>query len=75
MVGTVRSHRNLSAGSLKAQLLEICSRAIHAAVTAAIIGLEVIKRICAAGPFLFGQVKLQHREGAGLKFYPTQNRA
>ena len=75
MVGTVRSHRNLSVDSLKAQLLEICSRAIHAAVTAAVIGLEVIKRICAAGPFLFGQVKLQHREGARLKFYPTQNRA
>ena len=74
MVGTVRSHRNLSAGSLKAQLLEICSRAIHAAVTAAITGLEVIKRIRAAGPFFFGQVKLQHREGAGLKFHATQNR-
>ena len=74
MVGTVRSHRNLSAGSLKAQLLEICSRAIHAAATAAIIGLEVIKRIRAAGPFFFGQVKLQHREGARLKLYPAQNR-
>ena len=45
MVGTVPSHHNLSAGSLKAQLLEICSRAIHAAVTAAITGLEIIKRI------------------------------
>ena len=74
MLGTVRNHGNLSVDSLKAQLLEICSRAIHAAVTAAIIGLEVIKRICAAGPFLFGQVKLQHREGVGLKFHPAQNR-
>ena len=74
MMGTVRSHRNLSVGSLKAQLLEICSRAIHAAVTAAITGLEIIKRICATGPFFFGQVKLQHREGARLKFYPAQNR-
>ena len=74
MVGTVRSHRNLSAGSLKAQLLEICSRAIHAAVTAAITGLEVFKRIRAAGPFFFGQVKLQHREGARLKFHLAQNR-
>ena len=74
MVGTVRSHRNLSVVSLKAQLLEICSRAIHAAFTAAIISLEVIKRIRAAGPFFFGQVKLQHREGTGLKFYPAQNR-
>ena len=74
MVGTVPCHRNLSIDSLKSQLLEICSRAIHAAVTAAIIGLEVIKRICAAGPFLFGQVKLQHREGVGLKFHPAQNR-
>ena len=58
MVGTVRGHRNLSAGSLKAQLLEICSRTIHAAVTAAITGLEVIKRVRAAGSFFFGQVKL-----------------
>ncbi len=74
MVGTVRSHRNLSVVSLKAQLLEICSRAIHAAFTTAIISLEVIKRIRAAGPFFFGQVKLQHREGARLKFHPAQNR-
>ena len=74
MMGTVRSHRNLSVGSLKAQLLEICSRAIHAAVSAAITGLEVFKRIRAAGPFFFGQVKLQHREGARLKFYLAQNR-
>ena len=74
MVDMVRRHRNLSAGSLKAQLLEICSRAIHAAVSAAITGLEVIKRICTTGPFFFGQVKLQHREGARLKFHPAQNR-
>ena len=74
MMDAVRYQRNLSVGSLKAQLLEICSRAIHAAVTAAITGLEVIKRIRAAGPFFFGQVKLQHREGARLKFYPAQNR-
>ena len=74
MVGKVREDGTPSVSFLKAQLLEICSRAIHAAFTAAIVSLEVIKRIRAAGPFFFGQVKLQHREGTGLKFYPAQNR-